>query len=340
MKKLIRDSHKKLAKHYHDWSILLFYHHDILYGRKIQPLSGEIRMFNKFREIGDSYKPANSEEIIEESRKILEWLDEFHQFYEEFAKKMISEDYPPDPSLIESGKYKEIEEEAEYYFKECFKFEFDAVLFDHRPFPYKKNNFTIFESAGKEKAIAVNRVINKRENLIDFDHFNAFRNCAIEHKMLSIIYDNYEEVIQIMTELETDLNGYTAIEFYRDDVVRDSSELIKTWLEKTKRIKRSRIGGRQPLDKNGYYLAIREVLKKLGPNTSAQRVWDYFKRHHDKPSIDLNKKEPMYVEEYKIYFNRDELVQDLEGKRRQISRKVVGTYLTELRPVRKKKVSR
>lgn len=300
---LIEDFHKKLAQTYYEWSLLFFYYHS------------------------KSYKSGGTLSLRDKRK-----LEQDSRYKQELIKRMINEDFSAD----HGGKYGDVKKDADWHFEYNFKQDFEAQMLSGNDDDLK----AFVKSIGKELNAAILGLIeverNERETL-DFNDGLSFLISAEEYRNLYIIYNNYDEIVKIL-EKEKFVFGniHYLIESYKDNIVRDGSELITTWLKKTKIIKRSRHGGKQPRDKKGYYLAIKEVLEKLGTNASAQQIWDYFKRHHDKPSIDLNEKEPLYIEEYQIYFDRDELVQNLEGKKRQISRKVVGTYLTKIRPIRKK----
>jgi len=116
------------------------------------------------------------------------------------------------------------------------------------------------------------------------------------------------------------------------------SEMFGLFIDGIKKRLQPRHGGGVGRDNRGYRLAIKKVLEIFGQKTSASFIWNHFKKNH-------NKKEPMYVEEYEIYFEPDEnpgsekgerLIQNLEGEIRRITRKTLSTRLKEVRAIRKK----
>jgi len=305
-KELVEDFHKKLALWYYEWSILFHYYHDKLY------------------KSGGTLSTKDKRKLKQDSNHV-----------HKIVKRMINEDFSSDIEEGYEGEYRDIKKDADGHFKVVINQNFETEMMSGN------DDLTTFvKSIGKEKNFALLGLIeverNEREAL-DSDSGFSFIECAEDYKRLSIIYNNYDEIVKILDKEKFVIgNVHYLIEIYKDIIVRVSAELLIKWVEKTKIIKRSRIGGRQPIDKKGYYLAIKAVLNKIGSNASAQQIWEHFRRKHNKAKIDLLEKEPMFVEEYQIWFERNALVQKFEDKERRISKKVVSTYLTEIRPVRKK----
>ena len=100
----------------------------------------------------------------------------------------------------------------------------------------------------------------------------------------------------------------------------------------------------KPIDKRGYFLAIKKVLEIKDGQISRENIWRHFERYHNQINIENNKSEPMYISGYQISYysdltgnkKEDVLVQEYEDKKRVIKKGTFFKYITKIRPKRKK----
>lgn len=304
---LIKESHKKLGNYYYEWFLLLSYYRDKLYQTvKLSP---------------------------SDKRK----LERNPEYGQELLKRNISEDWTTD----HKDEYRESKEDADYVFEvlsnQVYK---EQLLTDEGEVDSKEvHDFKAFiRSIGKEKNSVIGPLIEfekgEREDL-DPDHGFSFEESAREHRILSIIYHNYEEVVKIMDKF-VNANIYHLIESYKDVVTRDSSELIQKWSEKIKRIKTSRIGGRQKVEKKGFILAIQEVLRIKGNDFSRENIWRYFAKNHSIKPLDIEGYEIKFAPDITGNEEDDLLIQNYDGIKRTIKKGTFFNYITKIRPKRKK----
>jgi hypothetical protein len=135
---------------------------------------------------------------------------------------------------------------------------------------------------------------------IDLNDGFSFAYSYLEHRVLSAIYEDYEDFLKIMKEL-TIGNIHYLIESYRDTVTRDASELIGYWSSKIKGIKSSRKrirSGKDALKKKkadrmqpvieAYFRIDKEGMK---PHRIATTIKEYLESiHKTTPSIDTIKR--------------------------------------------------
>ena len=139
---LIKESHKKLANYYYDWSLLFYYY------------------FKKL------HKSANIS--LKDKRK----LERNPKYSQELVKKLIDEDF----SLDHMGEYKEIKEDADSYFEAVFKKEFEAQLL------VDDNDFKDFiKFIGKEKNASIGLLMEQERGEkegLDLDYGLSFLESA------------------------------------------------------------------------------------------------------------------------------------------------------------------
>ena len=131
----------------------------------------------------------------------------------------------------------------------------------------------------------------------------------------------------------------TALETMRLLFAAMAADLRDTIMDGIRKSQERKHGGKKTTDKEGYYLAIKEVLKIKGDQIIRENIWRYFERFHNNIDIENRKSEPMYIGGYEIYFDpdttenkqEDVLMQEYEGKKRVIKKGTFFKYITEIR---------